>query len=395
MTAIVPQFHTLSEATVRRLVADLEAIPDHRDRRGRVYPLSSLLAIHVLSSIGDGQGPEDAADFARDPAAWLRRLGILGDRIPGAQTLRRLLRDRDTDLLAELQPLVMRLEPETDADTEPLEACAVDGKTVRASFDAVRGVPRTHIVSAQLDGGLVVHQTAVPEKSNELTAIRQRLADLDLEGRVVSIDALACQTDIAQRIAEEGGRYLLAVKDNQAGLHARLQRAFAHLDRTGTVAHDRSETVERGHGRLERRICTILDRTGGLRDEFDPDHRWTALGCAVRVVAERTLRGCTARSVRYYITNLPVTFGAARVADLVRGHWGVENSLHWVLDDTFQEDRCRLRTGHAARNRAALRRIALNFLTLLQQYFWPKMSIRRLRKMVARNPAQLEPIMAL
>ena len=369
--------------------------------------MSGLLAIHLLSGIGDGQGPEDAADFARDHAAWLRRLGILGDRIPGAQTLRRLLRNRDTDLLAELQPLVVRLvrrleaacapdadaEPETDA--EPLEACAVDGKTVRASFDAVRGVPRTHIVSARLDGGLVIHQTAVPEKSNEWTAIRQLLADLELEGRVVSIDALACQTDIAQRIAEEGGRYLLAVKDNQAGLHARLQRAFAGLDRTGTVAHDRSETVERGHGRIERRICTILDGTGGLRDELDPDRRWTALGCAVRVVAERTLRGHTARSVRYYITNLPMDTGAARVAELVRGHWGVENSLHWVLDDTFREDRCRLRTGHAARNMAALRRIALNFLTLLQQYFWPKMSIRRLRKMVARNPAQLEPIMAL
>ena len=185
MTVIVPQFNTLSEATVRRLVADLmadlEIIPDHRDRRGRVYPLSSLLAIHLLASIGDGQGPEDAADFARDPTAWLRRLGILGDRIPSAQTLRRLLRDRDTDLLAELQPLVVRrvrrleaacgpdadAEPETDADAEPLEACAVDGKTVRASFDAVRGIRRTHIVSARLDCGLVVHQTAVPEKRGE------------------------------------------------------------------------------------------------------------------------------------------------------------------------------------------------------------------------------------
>ena len=113
------------------------------------------------------------------------------------------------------------------------------------------------------------------------------------------------------------------------------------------------------------------------------------------MVAERTVRDRTTRAVRYYITNLPVTVGAARMADLVRGHWGVENSLHWVLDDTFQEDRCRLRTGHAARNMAALRRVALNILTLLKQYFWPNLSIRRLRKMVARNPARLEPIMAL
>ena len=119
----------------------------------------------------------------------------------------------------------------------------------------------------------------------------------------------------------------------------------------------------------------------------------------MRVVAEHTLRGYTARSVCHCVTNLLVDTGAARVGDLVRGHSrmpvGRGNSLHRVLDDTFQEDRCRLRTGHAVRNMVALWRIALNFLTLLQQYFWPKMSMRRLRKMVARNSAQMEPIMAL
>ena len=412
MTAIVPRLDTRPEAPVRRLVnelrATLEAIPDHRDPRGRVYPLASLLAIHMLAAVGDGNGPEDAADFARDHAAWLRRLGILGDRIPSAQTLRRLLRDRGSDLQAELQPLVDRLaqrlaaaEENTAADeapaAEPLVACAVDGKTVRGSGDAARGLRRTHIVSARLDEGLVVGQAAVGTKTNELTAIRQLLRDLALKGRVVTLDALGCQTDIARTIADAGGWYLLAVKDNQPDLHDDLRCDFAYLDRTGgaAAAHDHSETVERGHGRHERRTCTIMGGTSGLRDELDPDHRWAGLGSAVRVVAARTLRGRTTCSVRYYITNLPVTIGAARIADLVRGHWGIENNLHWVLDDTFREDRCRLRTGHAARNMAALRRIALNFLTLLQHYFWPKVSIRRLRKMVARNPNQLEPIMAL
>ena len=121
--------------------------------------------------------------------------------------------------------------------------------------------------------------------------------------------------------------------------------------------------MERGHGRIKRRTCTLMSGVHGLRDELDLDRRWTDLGCAVRVVAERTRRG----------------------------HWRVPsgrgNSLHWVLNDTFQEDRCCL-TGHAAHNMAALRRIALNFLTLMHQYFWSRMSIRRLRKMVARNPAQ-------
>ena len=173
----------------------------------------------------------------------------------------------------------------------------------------------------------------MPDQGNELTALRQLLSALELKDRVVTIDAMGCRTDVARTMADAHGWYLLAVKDNESGLHANLQRDFAYLDRTGAV--------------------------------------------------------------RYYITNLPLDTGAARIADLVRGHWGVENSLHWVLDDTFQEDRGRLRTGHAARNMAALRRVALNILTLLQQYFWPKLSIRRLLKMVSRNPARLEPIMAL
>lgn len=416
MTAIVPQPDDVpSEAAVRGLedglMAHLSALPDHRDRRGRVYPLASLLAIHLLAPVGDGNSPEDAADFARDHAAWLRRLGLLGARIPSAQTLRRLLRDRGPDLLAELQPLVAQLaaacaaaaaseeeeeEPaEEEGAEEPREGCAVDGQSVRRSGDADRGVARTHIVSARLDNGLTVGQAAVPDKGNELTALRQRLPALALKGRVVSRDAMGCRTDVARTIADADGWYLLAVKDGEPGLHANLQRDFAYLDRTGAVAHDRHETVERGHGRSERRTGTIMGGPHGILEEIDPDPRWAGLGGAVRMVAERTVRGRTTRAVRYHITNLPVDTGAAGMADLVRGHWGVENSLHWVLDDTFQEDRCRLRTGHAARNMADLRRIALNIPTLLQQYFWPKLSIRRLRKMVARNPARLAPIMAL
>ncbi|MCY3659986.1 MAG: ISAs1 family transposase [Caldilineaceae bacterium] len=352
MTAIVPQPDVFPEATVRRLVDDLRAnlaaIPDHRDRRGRVYPLASLLAIHLLAAVGDGNSPEDAADFARDPAAWLRGLGLLGERTPSAQTLRRLLRDRGPDLLAELQPLVAQLaaaceaaaageeegEPAGQSEAEALrESCAVDGKSVRRSGDAARGLVRTHIVSARLDNGLTVGQAAVPDQGNELTALRQRLPALVLKDRVVSIDAMGCRTDVAETIADADGWYRLAVTDGEPNLHANLQRDFAYLDRSGAVAHDRHETVERGHGRIEHRTCTIMGGPHGILEEIDPDQRWTALGCAVRVVAERTVRGHTTRAVRYYITNLPVDTGAARIADLVRGHWAVENSLHWVLDD--------------------------------------------------------------
>ena len=212
------------------------------------------------------------------------------------------------------------MEPEADA--EPLEACTVDGKTVRASCDADWGMSHTYIISARLINGLVnglvVGQTAMPDTSNALTAIRQRLPKRERENRVVSINVLDCQTDIAQTIVERKGWYLLAVKDNQSDLHAHRQRDFAYLDRTDAMALDRSETVERG--RIERRTGTLMDGAHGLRDELDPDRRGTALGYAVRVVAPRTVRGRTARSVRDYITQLPVTLGPTRVADLVRGH---------------------------------------------------------------------------
>ena len=280
VTAIVPQPDDIpSEADVRGLVdelmAHLAAFPDHRDRRGRVYPLASLLAIHLLAAVGDGNSPEDAADFARDHAAWLRGLGLLGARIPSAQALRRLLRDRGPDLLAELQPLVVRLaaacaaaesgeaeEKAEETEEASQEGCAVDGKSVRRSGDADRGLPRTHIVSARLDNGLTVGQAAVPDQGNELTALRQLLPALELKDRVVTIDAMGCRTDVAETIADAEGWYLLAVKDGEANLHANLQRDFAYLDRTGAVAHDRHETVERGHGRIERRTCTIM---GGPR----------------------------------------------------------------------------------------------------------------------------------
>ena len=161
-----------------------------------------------------------------------------------------------------------------------------------------------------------------------------------LTGDPQHYDALGCQTDIAETIADTDGGYLLAVKDNQSDLYDNLRRNFAYLDR--------SETMEQGHGRTEQRTCTIMGSAKGIRDDLDPDHRWVRLGSAVRMVTERTVRGRTAQSMYSYITNLPVTTGATAGANWVRGHWGIEKNLHGVLDDTFQEDRCRPQHGSPA-----------------------------------------------
>ena len=236
MTAIVPQPDVFPEAIVRRLVDDLAAIPDHRDRRGRVYPLASLLAIHVLAAVGDGNSPEDAADFARGPCGLAARAGPSGRPHSQRPDPAAPAAGPGPGSAGGAAALVMRLaaaceamaeageeeeKPEEKEEAaEPPEACAVDGKSVRRSGDAARGLRRTHIVSARLDGGLTIGQAAVPAKGNELTAIRQLLPALALKDRVVSIDAMGCRTDVARTIADADGWYLLAVTDGEASLHA-------------------------------------------------------------------------------------------------------------------------------------------------------------------------------
>ena len=269
-------------------------------------------------------------------------------------------------------------------------------QTVRGAADPARQEPGSHIVSAQLDNGLVVAQREVETKGNELTALRNLLPRMALQDTVVTVDAAGCYRDVAQTIISQGGDYLLAVKDNQPRLLAALKQAFASLDRAKGkgIPHDREVSVTRAHGRHERRTCTVLAVDRSILDRLDPARPWPGLTTVIRVVGQRSLRGQARSASRYYISSLPLTTGAKRLAQLVRGHWHIEDNLQWVLDDTFQEDRSRLRRGWAARNKAALRRMALNILTILQIKYWPKVSIRRLRKMMAHNPAQLGLIMA-
>ena len=406
------------ETTVRRLVddlmADLEAIPDHRDRRGRVYPLASLLAIHVLAAVGDANSPEDAADFARDHAAWLRGLGLLGDRIPSAQTLRRLLRDRGPDCWRSCSPWWRGLAAacaaaaeseeaekpegkEEDEGKEPPEGCAVDGKSVRRSGDAARGLRRTHIVSARLDNGLTIGQAAVPAKGNELTAIRQLLPALELKDRVVSIDAMGCRTDVAETIADADGWYLLAVTDSESKPApqpaARLRLPGPHRRRGPRPARDRGAEARthraphlHHHGRGPRhpgrnRSRPALGRAGLRRAHGRRTHRARP-------------RPHHARRTLLHL-HLPVDIGAARMANLVRGHWGRREQP--ALGAGRHLPGGSLPPAHRPRRPQhggpAARRPEHSCPPAA--VFWPKLSIRRLRKMVARNPARLEPLMAL
>jgi predicted transposase YbfD/YdcC len=211
-----------------------------------------------------------------------------------------------------------------------------------------------HMVSAWAEtNGLVLGQRKVDDKSNEITAIPKLLDALELTGTVVTIDAMGCQREIARRIVEKKADYVLAVKENQPSLLADIKDSFQML-----AADAVDEEIDCGHGRVERRVCSVLAGVTLLEKSFE----WASLNSLVRIESERyhKVSGKTEREIRYYITSLKPD--ARRLNSVIRQHWGIENKLHWVLDVGFDEDLCRKRAGHAAENFSILQRIALNIL---------------------------------
>lgn len=234
---------------------------------------------------------------------------------------------------------------------------AIDGKTARRSTPS--GGKALHLVSAYAHGlGLTLGQVKTAEKSNEITAIPELLDALLLEGCIVTLDALGCQKAIAAKIVGQGADYVLAVKNNQPGLAAALDGFFDGTGRDGRggAPHTRAEWVEKGHGRIETRRCMVAEDVDGLVDRKD----WPGVRALVMVEAIRDIGGSLSQERRYYISSLRVD--ASRMGEIVRGHWAVENGLHWSLDIAFGEDQARMREGNSAENFSILRRIALNLL---------------------------------
>lgn len=237
---------------------------------------------------------------------------------------------------------------------------AIDGKTLRRSHDKKNGLGPLHVVSAWAsEQGLSLGQLATDEKSNEITAIPDLLNKIDVKGAVVTIDAMGCQTAIAEKIVKKQGDYVLAVKENQPKLHAAIQIFFgAHLeDDCGSIACRRCESHDKGHGREDDRYYYLAK----LPKNFPERPKWerlAAIGMAVRVTRQADRR--ETHDVRYYVTSRYLSGEAFAAA--VRGHWEIENSLHWVLDVTFNEDQSRARDRRLASNLAWLRRLAISLL---------------------------------
>ena len=330
-----------------------ESLPDPRVQRTRRHLLIDILFIAMAATIGGADNFADIERFARAKQAWFRRFLQLPGGIPSHDTFNRVFAKLDpAAFVACVTRWLTRLHQASDG-----RFIAIDGKTLRGSFDKATGQAALHLVSAWARAqGLVLGQVRSDAHSNEITAIPKLLEMLELEGAIVTLDAMGCQKSIAADIGQRGGDYVLAVKDNQPKLHVAVVAEFERLmEATASSLRSHVVTTRAADGTTERRTyCTAAAPKSAA---FAGWAGLQSIGVAIRT---RLVDGKEQATLRYYISSLKPQ--VKRFAEAVRGHWGIENSLHWSLDVTFAEDAQRTRRGHAAENAAALRRLVLSLL---------------------------------
>ena len=338
------------------LIKELAAIEDPRREWKVEHRLLDILTIAVRAVLGEAESFEDIALYGRCKREWLEGFLELPNGIPSHDTFRRVL------MLVDPEAFERRFLGWVQAVFRPADAAppqiAIDGKTVRRSFDRKHGRSPLHLVSAYAtEHGLVLAQRATETKGGELAVLPDLLDGLDLRGSLVSLDALACRPEIAGHIVSRGGNYLLALKGNRKKAHAEVKDWFArHAFALGASLRPCFDAFDDGHGRLVRRRVFACPDPG----TFDTLADWPGLAA---VLAVETIRGIPGRGkitaeIRHYLSSAKVAPEALAIA--IRNHWQIENGLHWVLDVTFREDACRVRERNAARNLALLRKIALN-----------------------------------
>jgi len=340
----------------KRLLECFEELEDPRQASGRRHLLGDILAIAICAVICGAEEWSAMAEFGRAKEKWFRTFLALPFGIPCCDTFRRVFAALDPQGFERcFMVWIAALAGSSKGKLIP-----IDGKTLRRSVDRANGKAAVHMVSAWVSAnGLCFGQLATEAKSNEITAIPQLLKLLDIAGATVTIDAMGCQKDIADQIVEQGGDYVLAVKDNQPTLHEEVRLL---LD--DTIATPRRDVplyfhqeVDGDHGRIETRRAWVTPAV----DWYEDRGQWKGLRSFAAVECEREANGKTTLERRYFISSLDGT-DAQAVAHVVRSHWGIENKLHWVLDMAFNEDQSRIRKGHGAENVSRLRRMALNLL---------------------------------
>lgn len=330
-------------------------------RDNRSHLLIDIIMIAICATLAGAEGWVEIARFAKLKEAWFRKFLALPNGVPSHDTIGRVFSVLDPE---EFQINFMIWIRSCVTLTNG-QIIAIDGKTNRHTFG--KETKPLHLVSAwSTANGIALGSVATDAKSNEITAIPELLRLLEIRGCVITTDAMGCQADIAADIVNRGGDYLLATKGNQGLLYRDIQAVFAEPDLQAVWGDSlkTNSTEDQGHGRIERRVCEVLSGSNVI-DKLRHKGNWLELSTIVKVTATRTIvsTGEIMRAERYYIASLNDP-SAEYCQQAIRQHWGIENSLHWVLDMSFREDESRIRTDHGPQNMAILRHIALDLIKL-------------------------------
>jgi predicted transposase YbfD/YdcC len=330
--------------------ACFSGLKDPRTGNAGRHDLLEILMIALCTVLCGGQTAVDMAEFAEDKEEFLRGFLTLEHGVPSHDTFSRVFRLLDPEQFrACFQAFMGRFAEAAHG------IIAIDGKVLRHSFDTARGQSPLHMVSAWgCDQRLVLAQTAVDAKSNEITAVPRLLEMLSLKGAIVTVDALNCQREIAQQVIDQGGDYVFALKGNQATLHADVTQFLDDPDVTPTSTHT---TVDGDHGRIETRTYAVSTDIAWLQEI----HRWPGLAAIGKVSRTREVAAKITTETAYYLLSTPLS--AERFGHAARSHWNVENNLHWVLDVTMNEDMARNRRDNGPHNLAVLRHMAINLIS--------------------------------
>lgn len=346
----------MDEFSIQYLFADVE---DPRQAHKVKHRLDDIILLAIFAVISNAQSWTEIEAFGLAKEEWLKQHLILENGIPSHDTIQRVFQILDPAVL--MSRFIAWTQGVMSVSKDKI--IAIDGKTLRGSRDVSRERKALHLVRAwATEQGVLLGHQKVDEKSNEITAIPEILSLLALKGCIVTIDAMGCQTEIANQIVEQGGDYVLALKGNQSRLHTHAVAWFDYALQTDfhlVGDHDYAKTVNKGHGRIDIRECWLIRDTPVIQ-EFREQYGWTGLRTLVMVRRQREIAGKRTEELSYYISSL--LDDAVNVLYAVRRHWAVENECHWVLDIVFDEDRSRIRLGDSPENFSLLRQMALSIL---------------------------------
>jgi predicted transposase YbfD/YdcC len=362
-----------------------EGLEDPRIDRKKLYPLNEILLVVLSGAICGVESWRDLVLFGKEKQEFLREYLPFKNGIPCKNTFARVI--------STLDPKKFRdcfIEWSKTLPRDEKEVIAIDGKTLCNSENAKTSTPAIHVVSAFATGSrLVLAQEKVDEKSNEITAIPQLLDMLDIKNQTITLDAMGCQKDIAKKIREKEADYVLALKGNQGTLNNDV-RLFLEMEISkakSTALSDTHIDITKGHGRIETRKCVVTNDIQWLTQKDE----WKDLKTLIMIEETRQTGAKTTTERRFFISSMEAN--AQKIAHAVRSHWAVENALHWMLDVVFNEDNCRVRSGHGAQNMSLVRHFTLNMLRKAKPHFKKDTSLKALRKLAGWGNSHLRLIL--